>query len=92
MNWKNPIRKLNRFCKVELPRFQVTASPVQQRLARAFARLQTIRLVRTYQRDPLFGKATEERIIWRELLELELQEVDEQIERIWAGAGHTAGE
>ena len=32
--------------------------------------------------DPTLGKAIEKRIIWRELLVLELQEFDEEIERL----------
>ena len=36
-------------------------------------------MVRNHRQDPLFEKSTEERIIWRELLELELQHLDEQI-------------
>ncbi len=38
-------------------------------------------MVRNHRQDPLFERAAEERIIWRELLELELQHVDEQIGR-----------
>ena len=47
-----------------------------------FSRLQYIELVRSLQHDSLLGKFAEDRIIWRELVELELQYVDEQIERI----------
>ena len=48
------------------------------RLNRAFSRLQDIQLVRNHRQDPFFGKSAEERFIWRELLDLELQDVDEQ--------------
>jgi hypothetical protein len=34
-----------------------------------------------------FGKALADHIVWRELLELELQEIDEQIDRITGAAG-----
>lgn len=60
---------------------------VAERLNRGFSRLQDIQLVRNHRQDPLFRKSIEERIVWRELLELELQDVDEQIERISAAAG-----
>ena len=60
--------------------------PTRQRLERAFSHLRNIQLVRNHRQDPLFGKTAEERIIWRELLELELQHVVEQIERISAAA------
>jgi hypothetical protein len=43
-----------------------------------------MQLVRIEWDDPHLGKSAEERVIWRELLELELQDVDEQIERISA--------
>lgn len=49
---------------------------------KAFSLLERIQLDRACRRNPLFGRLVEERIIWRELIELELQEVDEQIERI----------
>ena len=58
-----------------------------ERLERALSRLQGIQLVRNHRQDRFFGKSAEERIIWRELLDLELQDVDEHIERISAAAG-----
>ena len=57
----------------------------QERLAEAFACLEKLERQRADERYPFFGKFLEERIIWRELLELELQGVDEQSERISAG-------
>ena len=59
----------------------------QERLERAFSRLRGIQLVRNHRQDRFFGKSAEERIILRELLDLELQDVDEQIERLSAAAG-----
>ena len=53
---------------------------------RAFSRLQQIQLVRNDRQDPRFGRPAEDRIIWRELLELELQDVDEQVEQMLAAA------
>ena len=46
-----------------------------------------IQLDRAYQRDSLLSRLVEERIVARELIELELQEADEQIEQISKGAG-----
>jgi len=85
MNWKNRIHILNlRDCDVPY----VSICPTRQRIARAFSRLQDIQLVRNQRQDLYFEKPVEERIIWRELLDLELQDVDEQIERISAAAGN----
>ncbi len=86
MNRKNQICTLN--LGVGETRVQARNCASDERLNRGFSRLQDIQLVRNHRQDPLFGKSIEERIIWRELLELELQEVDEQIERISAAAGH----
>jgi len=44
--------------------------PTQERLTRAFSRLRYIRLLPFF-----FRKSAEERIVWRELFELELQEM-----------------
>jgi len=67
-----------------MPRVPAPSFPTHERLARAFSRLEDMQLVRIEWEDPLLGKSDEERIIWRELLDLELQDVDEQIERISA--------
>jgi hypothetical protein len=67
-----------------MPRVPVPSCPTHERLARAFSRLEDMQLVRIEWDDPHLGKSAEERVIWRELLELELQDVDEQIERISA--------
>ena len=61
---------------------RAASCPTRQRLVRGFSRLQDIQLVRNHRQDPHFEQAVEERIVWRELLELELQDLDEQIERI----------
>jgi hypothetical protein len=55
-----------------------------ERLIRAFTALQNIEFLRNYHQNPLFAKSMEARIIWREMIELELQDIDEQIERISA--------
>ena len=54
---------------------------VNKRLAKAAACLERLDAERACCRDPNLGKGMEERIIWRELLDLELQEFDEEIER-----------
>ena len=74
----------------EAPCVQVPQSPTRERLDRGFYRLQNIQLVRNHRQDPSFGKSTEERIIWRELLELELHALDEQIDQMAAAAGYRA--
>jgi hypothetical protein len=81
MNRKTQICILNLSAGEARPHVRPSC-PTRQRLVRAFSRLQDIQLVRDHRQDPLFGKVAEARIIWLELLELELQEVDEQIERL----------
>ncbi|MFN7994881.1 MAG: hypothetical protein U0Q18_14845 [Bryobacteraceae bacterium] len=54
----------------------------RERLAEAVTRLERIDAERERQADSLFGRTTENRIIWGELIELELQEIDEQINHI----------
>ena len=54
----------------------------QERLAEAVTYLERLDLERIFHGDPNLGKPIEERIIWRELLDLELQDFDEQIERL----------
>lgn len=68
----------------DMPAVRVPLCPTRQRLTQAFSRLQDIQLVRNHRQDPFFGKSAEERVIWRELLDLELQDVDEHLERISA--------
>jgi hypothetical protein len=61
------------------------ACSTRQRLAEAFACLD--RIERQGAAGQPFGSFLEAQIVWRELLELELQDVDEQIERITAAVG-----
>jgi hypothetical protein len=58
------------------------ASPIRQRLAEEQGRLARLDAERERRGDSGFGKATEDRIVWGELLELELQDIDEQLSRI----------
>lgn len=56
-------------------------SIIHERLVKGRDYLQRLDQERISRGEPLLGKSIEERIIWRELLDLELQEFDEQIER-----------
>ena len=58
----------------------------QRRLARGFACLEYLQRERENAQDRYLAKILEGRIIWRELLDLELQDIDEQIERVCASA------
>ena len=51
--------------------------PTRQRLAHSFARLQSIQRKRDQLENALFGRSSEDQIVWRELLELELQAKEE---------------
>ena len=85
MNWNNRICTLNLTDRAEPA---VSVCPIRERLAQAFSRLQDFQVIRSQWQDPHLEKAVEERIIWRELLELELEDLDEQIERIEAAVGN----
>ena len=54
----------------------------RERLAEAVARLERLDTERERRGDSGFGRTAESRIIWGELIELELQEIDEQVSRI----------
>ena len=79
-------RSLNLSFEVPPPR-QKAGCPTQKRLTEAFACLARLACEREQGDEPVFGRFIEQQIIWRELLELELQDTDEQIERIVATAG-----
>ena len=83
----------NRICTLNLsdwrsavPEWTSAVCRTQKRLAEAFARLEKLEGQRAQGDYPIFGAFMEERIIWRELLELELQHIDELMERISATA------
>jgi hypothetical protein len=59
-----------------------TITAVDKRLADAKACLDAIDDERQHLGRPAFGETTEQRMIWRELLDLELQDIDEQMDRI----------
>jgi len=58
----------------------VSNSLVRKRLEHGVAVLENLAQERANGRYRYLGKIVEDRIIWRELLELELQQIDEQIE------------
>lgn len=58
------------------------AGTVQERLAAEKAGLDYLEVERLRRADPNFGRALEDKTIWRELLELELQDADERIRRL----------
>ncbi len=74
----NPLRRFTRGPE----RAAWEQNPSRRRLAEAYDCLQQLYRLREDERAPALGKILEERIVWRELLDLELQEIDEQIERI----------
>jgi hypothetical protein len=63
--------------------------PVRKRLAKGKAALEHLEAERDRRGDPRFGQTTEDRIVWNELIELELQEIDEQVSRISRAAGQS---
>jgi hypothetical protein len=56
----------------------------RERLSERVVCLQLLDAERERRGDLRFGKTTEDRIIWSELIELELQDIDEQVRRISA--------
>ena len=74
-----------RICTLNLAQLSHDAPPsvpissTKTRLAEAFALLDNIDHQRANGQNSLLASVIEDRIIWRELLELELQHVDEQI-------------
>jgi hypothetical protein len=62
-----------------------------QRLAEEKACLEQLDAERAQRGDSSYGKATEDRIVWSELIDLELQDIDEQVRRICREAGGGSG-
>jgi hypothetical protein len=67
-------------------------SSAARRLEQSIVRLTQIDLMREFLEDAAFGRSVEERIIRRELIELELQYVDEELERISVASGRAAND
>ena len=63
------------------PQQRPRSDVIRQRLAQAAASLERLDAERGRRAEPAYGKAEEERIVWSELLELELQELEEQVNR-----------
>jgi hypothetical protein len=87
MKRKDHMWTLNLPAREAAVRVQPSGRATQRRLVEACSCLALLALERADRQDPGFGKSLEERIIWRELLELELQEIDEKIGRISDEAG-----
>jgi len=68
-------------------RIEACPAPSRQRLSEAVARLEQIDAERERRADARYGKTAENRIVWSELIELEVQEIDEQVGRIRSSAG-----
>jgi len=68
-----------------------SAKTIWQRLAEGKACLEHLDAERACRGDSGFGKATEDRIVWGELLDFELQDIDEQVSRICQAAADACG-
>ncbi|MCZ2151785.1 MAG: hypothetical protein LC126_28915 [Bryobacterales bacterium] len=55
---------------------------VEHRLEKSAAFLETLALIRSIEGDESFGRAVEGHIVQREVIDLEMQEVDEAIDNI----------
>jgi hypothetical protein len=62
-------------------------SAIRRRLAEENVVLAKLDAERERLQDSHFGTTAEQRIVWGELLELELQDIDEQVSRIRQAAG-----
>lgn len=65
------------------------ATAIRRRLTEEMTSLEHFDAERERRSDSRFGKTTEDRIVWGELIELELQEIDEQVSRICGAAGRS---
>jgi len=68
------------------------ADDALQRLSEGMLCLERLDAERTRRDDPLFGRSTEDRIIWGELLELEIQDIEAEVNRIFGPPGSRSGE
>ncbi|MGE5487334.1 MAG: hypothetical protein ACM3ZB_05895 [bacterium] len=58
-----------------------------KRLVEGETALERFDAERERRNDPRFGRTTEDRIVWGRLIELELQDIDEQLNRICCSPG-----
>jgi hypothetical protein len=61
---------------------RVGTATVHERLAEAKASLEYLDSERERRQDPEFGRLIEEKIVWRELIELQLEDTEERITRM----------
>jgi len=70
------------------PKFESNSgATTRRRLCEEVDELERLDAEREERGDSGFGKAAEDRIVWGELIELELQEIDAQVDRIRGAAG-----
>jgi hypothetical protein len=81
MDLGSTVRPSVRRRRVEPPRSEPSASDTRQRLSQGQAELERLESERRRRGDPRLGKSVEDRIIWGELLELEIQNIDERVSR-----------
>lgn len=92
--------RTNRYCTLNLTdcvaslpgRVTPASSPIQRRLAEAVQVVEAVDRQRARGERPFFAAIRANRLIWRELLELELQDIDEQLEQISAMGGNLDGQ
>jgi len=63
------------------PRNDAPAADIRRRLSEGQAELERLDAERQRRGDQRLGKTAEDRIVWGELLELELQDIDERVSR-----------
>ena len=68
-----------------------SAKTIWQRLAEEKACLEHLDAERACRGDSGFGRTAEDKIVWGELLDLELQDIDEQVSRICQAAADACG-
>lgn len=89
MKWKKRLCTLDLSDVPSVPQATAVrpADRNRKRLEASHACLEMLSSGELRDQDPEIKRMLEERIIWRELLELELHDIDEEIERIVAIAG-----
>jgi hypothetical protein len=75
------LRRSARVPESETASSEASAADIRTRLRQGHAELERLDTERRRRGDPRIGKSVEERIVWGELLELELQDLDERVSR-----------